>query len=66
MSDLAGSRDERVAVVGIGADGWAGLAEPARAALRSAEVVMGGPRHLALLPPPGKGWRANGSRGRRR
>lgn len=51
MSESAGSRDARVAVVGIGADGWAGLAEPARAALRSAEVVMGGARHLALLPP---------------
>ncbi|MGS2588583.1 precorrin-6y C5,15-methyltransferase (decarboxylating) subunit CbiE [Streptomyces hebeiensis] len=39
-----------VTVVGIGADGWAGLTEEARAALRSAEVVIGGPRQLALLP----------------
>jgi precorrin-6Y C5,15-methyltransferase (decarboxylating) len=39
-----------VTVVGIGADGWAGLAEPGRAALRSAEVVIGGPRQLGLLP----------------
>lgn len=37
-------------VVGIGADGWAGLAEPARAALREAEVLLGGPRQLDLLP----------------
>ncbi|MET9799687.1 precorrin-6y C5,15-methyltransferase (decarboxylating) subunit CbiE [Streptomyces sp. NPDC006368] len=39
-----------VAVVGIGADGWAGLAEEARDALRAAEVVIGGDRQLALLP----------------
>ncbi|MBP2368074.1 precorrin-6y C5,15-methyltransferase (decarboxylating) subunit CbiE [Pseudonocardia parietis] len=39
-----------VTVVGIGADGWAGLAEPARAALRDAEVLLGGPRQLDLLP----------------
>ena len=30
-----------VTVVGIGADGWAGLAEPAREAVRAAEVVLG-------------------------
>ena len=38
-----------VTVVGIGADGWAGLAEPGRAAVRAAEVVLGGPRQLALV-----------------
>jgi precorrin-6Y C5,15-methyltransferase (decarboxylating) len=38
-----------VTVVGIGADGWAGLAEPGRAAVRDAEVVLGGPRQLALV-----------------
>ncbi len=37
-------------VVGIGADGWAGLAEPARALVSSAEVVLGSARHLGLLP----------------
>ncbi|HEU4423411.1 MAG TPA: precorrin-6y C5,15-methyltransferase (decarboxylating) subunit CbiE [Pilimelia sp.] len=36
-------------VVGIGADGWAGLTEPARAAVRGAEVLFGGARQLALL-----------------
>jgi precorrin-6Y C5,15-methyltransferase (decarboxylating) len=36
-------------VVGIGADGWAGLAEPARAALRAAELIVGSERQLALL-----------------
>lgn len=40
-----------VDVVGLGADGWAGLTEPARAALRTAGVVVGGPRQLDLLPP---------------
>ncbi|MEU3187127.1 precorrin-6y C5,15-methyltransferase (decarboxylating) subunit CbiE [Streptomyces sp. NPDC006923] len=39
-----------VTVVGIGADGWQGLSDPARAALRSAEVLIGGARQLALLP----------------
>jgi precorrin-6Y C5,15-methyltransferase (decarboxylating) len=40
---------ETVTVVGIGADGWAGLAEPGRAAVRAAEVVLGGPRQLDLV-----------------
>jgi len=39
-----------ITVVGIGADGWAGLAEPSRAALRDAELLLGGPRQLDLLP----------------
>ncbi|WP_374402125.1 precorrin-6Y C5,15-methyltransferase (decarboxylating) subunit CbiT [Streptomyces sp. 35G-GA-8] len=37
-------------VVGIGADGWAGLPDGSRAALREADVLIGGPRQLALLP----------------
>ncbi|GAA4553466.1 precorrin-6y C5,15-methyltransferase (decarboxylating) subunit CbiE [Amycolatopsis samaneae] len=37
-------------VVGIGADGWAGLSEQARAAVLAADVVIGGARQLALLP----------------
>ncbi|MFC7614665.1 precorrin-6y C5,15-methyltransferase (decarboxylating) subunit CbiE [Actinokineospora soli] len=37
-------------MVGIGADGWAGLAPPARAALRGAGVVVGSARQLGLLP----------------
>ncbi|MEH6376551.1 precorrin-6y C5,15-methyltransferase (decarboxylating) subunit CbiE [Streptomyces sp. KLMMK] len=39
-----------VTVVGIGADGWPGLAPVSREALRGAEVVIGGPRQLELLP----------------
>lgn len=42
--------DQPVTVVGIGADGWAGLTEPGRAALRSAPVIAGSPRQLELLP----------------
>ncbi|MFE0182759.1 precorrin-6y C5,15-methyltransferase (decarboxylating) subunit CbiE [Streptomyces olivaceus] len=40
-----------VLVVGIGADGWEGLPDAARRALLDAEVVLGGPRQLDLLPP---------------
>ncbi|GGX65438.1 precorrin-6Y C(5,15)-methyltransferase [decarboxylating] [Streptomyces hiroshimensis] len=39
-----------VTVVGIGADGWPGLAPASQEALRGAEVVVGGPRQLDLLP----------------
>ncbi|MFD4655475.1 precorrin-6y C5,15-methyltransferase (decarboxylating) subunit CbiE [Kitasatospora sp. NPDC058444] len=39
-----------ITVVGIGADGWPGLATGSRAALREAETVVGGPRQLDLLP----------------
>jgi precorrin-6Y C5,15-methyltransferase (decarboxylating) len=37
-------------VVGIGADGWAGMGEPARSLVRTATVVLGSQRHLELLP----------------
>ncbi|KAA1424445.1 precorrin-6y C5,15-methyltransferase (decarboxylating) subunit CbiE [Mumia zhuanghuii] len=40
----------RVCVVGIGADGWDGLSEPARDRVRAADVVLGGSRQLDLLP----------------
>lgn len=39
-----------VTVVGIGADGWAGLAPAARAAIEAAEVVVGSRRQLASVP----------------
>lgn len=39
-----------IAVVGIGADGWAGLGETARAAVLDADVIVGSERQLALLP----------------
>jgi precorrin-6Y C5,15-methyltransferase (decarboxylating) len=39
-----------ITVVGIGADGWAGLGEEARAAVLAAETIVGSARQLALLP----------------
>ena len=42
-----------VTVVGIGDDGWAGLTETARAALRQAPMIVGSTRQLALLPDLG-------------
>ena len=37
-------------VVGVGADGWEGLPERLRSVVLAAPVVLGGPRHLGLLP----------------
>ncbi|WIX84720.1 precorrin-6y C5,15-methyltransferase (decarboxylating) subunit CbiE [Amycolatopsis sp. DG1A-15b] len=53
----AGSAN-RLTVVGIGADGWPGLSEPARAAVLAADVVLGAPRQLAYLPEevPAQAW----------
>ncbi len=41
---------EPLAVVGIGQDGPAGLGPEARAHLAGAQVLAGGPRHLAFFP----------------
>jgi precorrin-6B C5,15-methyltransferase / cobalt-precorrin-6B C5,C15-methyltransferase len=38
-------------VVGIGADGWTGLGDQARAALLEADTIVGSTRQLELLPP---------------
>ena len=46
-----------VSVVGIGADGWAGLPDASREALLTADVLIGGERQLALLPPSCAGRR---------
>ncbi|MFJ8777042.1 precorrin-6y C5,15-methyltransferase (decarboxylating) subunit CbiE [Streptomyces microflavus] len=48
-----------VSVVGIGADGWSGLSDGARDALREAEVLIGGARQLDLLPPECAGVRVS-------
>jgi precorrin-6B C5,15-methyltransferase / cobalt-precorrin-6B C5,C15-methyltransferase len=49
----------RITVVGIGADGWAGLTEAARARVLAADVLLGGDRHLGLVPDvPGQERRA--------
>jgi precorrin-6B C5,15-methyltransferase / cobalt-precorrin-6B C5,C15-methyltransferase len=40
----------RVSVVGIGADGWNGLPAASRAVVESADVLLGGRRHLETVP----------------
>jgi len=40
----------RVVVVGIGGDGWQGLDEARRRAVLGADVLLGGERHLAMVP----------------
>jgi precorrin-6B C5,15-methyltransferase / cobalt-precorrin-6B C5,C15-methyltransferase len=47
---LYGVLSQTVTVVGIGADGWAGLPPGSRAAIERADALVGGPRHLSLLP----------------
>jgi precorrin-6B C5,15-methyltransferase / cobalt-precorrin-6B C5,C15-methyltransferase len=39
-----------ITVVGVGADGWDGLPERLRGLVSGAAVVLGGARHLAMLP----------------
>jgi precorrin-6Y C5,15-methyltransferase (decarboxylating) len=43
------TRGGSVTVVGIGADGWAGLTEAARALVLGADVILGGERALGYL-----------------
>ncbi|MEV7190509.1 precorrin-6y C5,15-methyltransferase (decarboxylating) subunit CbiE [Streptomyces sp. NPDC093510] len=50
MTPAPSAEPPAVAVVGIGADGWDGLPAASRAALAQAEVLIGGPRQLELLP----------------
>jgi precorrin-6B C5,15-methyltransferase / cobalt-precorrin-6B C5,C15-methyltransferase len=47
----------QLAIVGLGADGWAGLGEAARAAVLAASEVVGSARQLALLPDEVKATR---------
>jgi precorrin-6B C5,15-methyltransferase / cobalt-precorrin-6B C5,C15-methyltransferase len=47
---LYGVLSQTVTVVGIGADGWAGLSPRSRAAIEQADVLVGGPRPLSLVP----------------
>lgn len=39
-----------ITVVGIGADGWRGLPARSRQLVETADVLVGGKRHLAMLP----------------
>ncbi len=43
-------------IIGLGEDGPAGLSAATREALATAEVVFGGPRHLALAEVDGRPW----------
>ncbi|HZK89683.1 MAG TPA: precorrin-6y C5,15-methyltransferase (decarboxylating) subunit CbiE [Stellaceae bacterium] len=40
-----------LSIVGIGDDGLAGLAPASRALVETAEIIVGGARHLAMIPP---------------
>lgn len=42
--------DPRIWVIGIGADGWDGVPQRVREVVLGAAVVLGGKRHLAMLP----------------
>ena len=44
-----------VTIIGLGEDGLAGLADASRTALDGAEVIFGGPRHLALIDAGARG-----------
>lgn len=48
--------DRWLSVVGIGEDGLDGLGPAARALVDAAEVLVGGERHLAMVPPDGREW----------
>jgi precorrin-6Y C5,15-methyltransferase (decarboxylating) len=48
-------RDPWLTLIGLGEDGPAGLSAASHAALATAEVIFGGPRHLDLIRAGGKG-----------
>lgn len=50
--------DPWLTIIGLGEDGLAGLSETCRAALATADIIFGGPRHLALAEagPRGRPW----------
>jgi precorrin-6Y C5,15-methyltransferase (decarboxylating) len=50
-----------LSIVGIGEDGLAGLSSVARALVDGAEVLVGGERHLAMVPVDGRERRTWGS-----
>lgn len=47
--------DPWLTIIGLGEDGPAGLSDASRAALARAEVIFGGPRHLALAGAGARG-----------
>ena len=50
--------DRWLEIIGLGEDGLAGLSDASRASLAAAEVIFGGPRHLALVEAGerGRSW----------
>ncbi|HIN48149.1 MAG TPA: cobalamin biosynthesis bifunctional protein CbiET, partial [Deltaproteobacteria bacterium] len=44
-------------VIGIGEDGWDDLTADSRALLYESEIVLGGERHLKMIPDDWKGER---------
>lgn len=48
-----------ITVVGIGADGWDGVPGRLRAVITGADVLLGGSRHLAMIPAGGSQVRAS-------
>ncbi|SNS92602.1 precorrin-6Y C5,15-methyltransferase (decarboxylating) [Geodermatophilus saharensis] len=51
MSETVAAPVAPVVVVGIGADGWDGLAPTSRAEVERADVLLGSARQLDLVPP---------------
>ncbi|GAA4688653.1 precorrin-6y C5,15-methyltransferase (decarboxylating) subunit CbiE [Nocardioides nanhaiensis] len=49
---MPASPASRITVVGLGAEGLAGLSQAVRERVLGATVVVGGSRHLAMLPDP--------------
>ncbi|RJS95112.1 precorrin-6y C5,15-methyltransferase (decarboxylating) subunit CbiE [Salinisphaera sp. Q1T1-3] len=48
--ERAGDVQPWLSLIGLGLDGWAGLGTAARQAIEQAELIVGGERHLAMLP----------------
>ncbi|MES2432732.1 MAG: precorrin-6y C5,15-methyltransferase (decarboxylating) subunit CbiE [Pseudomonadota bacterium] len=44
-----------ISIIGLGEDGLSGLSDASRSALTTAEIIFGGPRHLALVSAEAKG-----------
>lgn len=42
-------------IIGLQEDGLTGLSDPARAAVQAADIIFGGPRHLALIDAGARG-----------
>lgn len=53
-------------IVGVQENGWEGLAPAARAAIDAADIIFGGPRHLALIDAGAHGMAGRGLTGRGR